>query len=162
MTEDLSIFDNIMYFLNDDGCEYELMEHEFVHSSEDAAKIRGTNLEEAAKALVMQGKKDGKKFFFMCVVSGHKRLDLKKIKVMLECKNVSLASPEDVLKVTGLEIGKVPPFPFLFDLEGYVDQGVLDNEFVVFSAGSHFKSVRMLSEDWKELAGVQKESIADC
>jgi len=64
-----------------------------------------------------------------------------------------------VLAATGCKVGTVPPFPALFNLPGYCDTGVLENEHVVFSAGSHYKSIRMRSEDLKEIAGVVVEMI---
>ena len=44
--EDLSVFDNIVFLLNNNGNEFEILEHDFVHRSEDAAKVRGTNIQE--------------------------------------------------------------------------------------------------------------------
>lgn len=188
--EDLSVFDNIIYYLENEGLEYDLLEHDHVHSSEEAAKVRGTSLEEAAKALVLVGKMKSDtspvtgigttnqtvtarglpppgmavgpdwKCYFMCVVSGNKRLDLKKIKELTGFPNVSLASPDKVKELTGLEVGKIPPFPFLFDLDGYVDKGVLENEYVCFSAASNYRSVRMKSDEWRVIASVPAVDIA--
>lgn len=159
--EDLSVFDNIIFLLNNNGSEFEILEHTFVHRSEDAAKVRGTNLEEAAKALVLRAKNSaGEKKYFMCIVSGHKCMDLKKVKELIGCKNVALAHPDDVLAVTGLTIGKVPPFPSLFNLDGYCDTAVMENKHIVFSAGSHYKSIRMLAEDWREATSVAVEDFA--
>ncbi len=141
-----------------EGRAYELLEHGHVHTSEEAAKVRGTKLEEAAKALVLKDR--AKKELFMCILSGHRRLDLKKIKVLRNSTNVSLADPAEVDRKTGCKVGTVPPFPALFKLEGYVDQGVLDNEFVVFSAASHHKSIRMRSGEWQAVAGVTPEELA--
>lgn len=150
--EDLTVYNRIITVLEEKGYDYQVLEHGHVHTSEDAAKVRDTKLEEAAKALVLKDRT--KDEFFMCVVSGHKRLDLKKIKRLRNSKNVSLASPDDVFKRTGCKVGTVPPFPALFGLDGYVDAGVLANDFVVFSAASHYKSIRMRSEEWKAIAGV--------
>ena len=158
--EDLAVFDRIIDLLTGQKLAYELYEHEFVHHSEDAAKIRDTKLEEAAKALVLCAQNGGEKIFFMCVVSGHRRLDLKRIKEIVGSKNVSLAHPDDVLRITGLRIGTVPPFPSLLELDGYCDAGVLENSHVVFSAGSHYKSIRMPAQAWAQLAGVTVEKIA--
>jgi len=158
--EELVIFHRIRALLDEHHFAYQVMEHEHVHTSADAAKVRGTRLEEAAKALVLQAKDHDKVYFFMCVVSGHKKLDLKKIKVLLHLKNVSLADPNDVLKVTGCVVGTVPPFPALFSLPGYADSGVFENEHVVFSAASHFKSIRMLVRDWERVAGVTTSGLS--
>lgn len=176
--EDLLVFDNIMFYLVDEGCEYELLEHDHVHTSADAAKVRGTNLEEAAKALVLEAKYpantkfardwlnveehvDGSRtVYFMAIVSGHKRLNLKKLKDITGSKNVSLAHPDKVFEITGLSVGKVAPFPFMFNLDGFVDEGVVKNEYVVFSAASNFKSVRMHPDDWLGIVGVDVANIA--
>jgi len=112
--------------------------------------VRGTKLEEAAKALVLE---TGSGRVIMCVVSGHRRIDLKALKVLLGEKNVSLAHPEKVLSETGCPIGTVPPFGNLFDkpLSIYADQDVFAREHIVFSAGSHHHSVRMRADDWRHL-----------
>lgn len=160
MSEDLSVFDNIIYYFENEGLEYDLLEHDHVHSSEEAAKIRNTSLEEGAKALVLKGKRDDVKKYFMCIVSGDKKLDLKKIKELTGFPKVSLASPDKVKELTGLEVGKIPPFPFLFDLDGYVDKGVLEQEFICFSAASNYKSIRMNSKEWRVIASVPDADIA--
>jgi Ala-tRNA(Pro) deacylase len=146
------------------GFDYELLEHEFVHSSEDAAKTRGTDLREAAKALVFQAKwKDGRTpnaELVMCVVSGHKKIDMKKVKKLHDCKNITLADPEDVRRATGCVVGTVSPFPTLFGLTGYADKGVLENADVVFSIASHHKSVRMRAANWQVVSGASIEDLA--
>lgn len=132
---------------------HEVLEHDHVHSSKDAAQVRNTKLQEAAKALVLKAKKDGQDYFFMCIVSGHKKIDLKKIKKLLGVKNASLAHPDEVLEKTGCKVGTVPPFPSLLGLDGFADTEILENEHVVFSVASHYKSVRMKSEVWVKLSG---------
>jgi len=47
------MYRKIVRLLDDAGVSYETFEHEHVHSSKDAAKVRGTKIEEAAKALVL-------------------------------------------------------------------------------------------------------------
>jgi Ala-tRNA(Pro) deacylase len=158
MAEDLTTFNNILHLLDENGYEYQVLEHGHVHTSEEAAKVRGTKLEEAAKALVLKDRTHDK--LFMCVVSGHRKLDLRKIKALLGSKDVSLAYPDDVLAATGCKIGTVPPFPSLFGLDGYCDDGVFGREHVVFSAASHYRSVRMKAEEWKRVAGVSVAPLA--
>lgn len=153
-----TIHQQILNLLAERGCAYQLLEHDFVHSSRDAARVRGTRLEEAAKALVLHDRITDE--FFMCIVSGHMRLDLKRVKALRGSKNVSLAAPDDVLRVTGCKVGTVPPFPTLLGLEGYCDKGVVANKFVLFSAASHYKSIRMQSAVWQEIAGVTVVEIA--
>lgn len=150
--EEEAVHRRIVELLGRNGHPFTLLEHEHVHTSEDAAKVRGTRLEEAAKALVLKDRtNDG---LFMCVVPGHKRLDLKRLKELRASKDISLAHPDEVFAATGCKVGTVPPFPILFNLEGYADEAVFANEHVVFSAASHYKSIRMGSADWRAVAGV--------
>ncbi len=146
--EQTKMYSRIIELLHDNKVVFEQFEHEHVHHSEDAAKIRGTNLEEAAKALVL---KCGSGKMIMCVVSGHRKIDLKKLKMLLGEKNISLAHPDEVLSSTGCPIGSVPPLGNLFSLATYCDSDVFSRTHLVFSAGSHHHSVRMLSDDWKNI-----------
>lgn len=148
----MDVFDRIIALLDQAKCEYVVLEHGHVHTSEQAANVRGTKLEEAAKALILKSK-EGK--FYQFVVSGNRRLALKKVKKILGVKNISLAPPTAVFELTKLKVGTIPPFGNLFGVEVFVDDHVLDNEFVVFSAGSHFKSIRMKAKEYiKIIQGV--------
>lgn len=153
------MLEKILVYLNKNKVEYELLEHDHVHTSKDAASVRGTRIEEAAKALIL---KAGSSEIFMCVVSGHKRLDLKKIKVLVGERNCSLAHPKTVLEKTGLKVGTIPPFANLFEppLRMYADEDVFTREFIVFSAGTHHHSIRMKSADWKRITRAVVERIA--
>jgi Ala-tRNA(Pro) deacylase len=148
MTTDLHT--RILVLLEDSGILFDHFEHEHVHTSQEAARARGTNIEDAAKALVFQ---TGSGNLIVCVVSGHRRVDLKKLKTLLGERDIALANPERVLHVTGCTVGSVPPFGNLFSppLPMYVDHEVLTREHIVFSAGSHYSSIRMRPEDWVKL-----------
>ena len=147
----------ILALLEGSGIPFDHFEHEHVHTSYEAARTRGTNIEDAAKALVFEA---GSGKLVECVVSGHRRVDVRKLKAVLGEKNIALANPERVLQVTGCTVGSVPPFGNLFSpqLPMYVDQEVLTREHIVFSAGSHYHSIRMRPEDWAKLV---KPVIAD-
>lgn len=141
----------ILAFLEDSGVPFEHLEHEHVHTSQEAARARGTKIEDAAKALIFE---TGSGKLVECIVSGHHRVDPKKLKAALGEKNIALASPKRVLQVAGCPIGCVPPFGSLFSppLPMYVDQEVLTREQIVFSAGSHYHSIRMRPNDWVKMA----------
>lgn len=141
-------FKRIRALLDERGVEYEHYTHEHVHSSQDAAKVRGTRLEEAAKALVLKDRKSGELSMF--IVAGDRKLDLKAVKKhVLGVKNVSLAPPDEVLEATGCAVGSVPPFGQLFGLPVYFDQHLKETQsHVVFSAGTYHDSIRMRIGDY--------------
>jgi Ala-tRNA(Pro) deacylase len=147
-----STFLQIKKILDDKKIEYTHLMHEHVHTSEDAAKIRGTNLEDAAKAIIIKAelKSDSeRKFdFIQAVIPADKRIDLKKLKNFLGVKNLALASPEEVLERTGCTIGSVPPFAIFFGIKMYVDESILERERIVFSAGTHNDSIMMNPQEY--------------
>jgi Ala-tRNA(Pro) deacylase len=142
-------FLKIKDILDKSRVDYKHLIHEHVSTSEDAAKIRGTNIEDAAKAIILKAQtRDGTFYFIQAVIPAHKRIDLKKLKIILDSKNVALASPEEVLEKTGCTIGSVPPFGKLFNISVYLDESILEKDFIVFSAGTHNDSIQMKAQDY--------------
>jgi len=150
MAEDT--FHKITKLLVENKINFEHLTHEHVHSSKDAAKVRGTSIKQAAKAIVLKIKKrDNYYVFVQCVLCGHKKIDLKKLKQILNAKSAALASPEEVLDITNCTIGSVPPFGILFDIPVYADKFLFENQQIVFSAGTHNDSIKMSPSDWSLL-----------
>jgi len=56
-----------------------------------------------------------------------------------------------VKRVSGCDIGAVPPFGNLMGLKVYFDKRVTENEIVAFNAGSHSKSITMRAKDLRQL-----------
>jgi len=70
------------------------------------------------------------------VISGDRRLSLKKAGALLGDKALRLASARDVVRVTGFQVGSVSVLGFRRDdIAGYVDRQVLDLPQVIISAG---------------------------
>ena len=153
-----STFEAIRNELESAKVAFQVLEHEHVHRSHEAAKIRGNKIEEAAKALILKGS-DGR--FYQFVIAGHHRLSLRKIKTLLGVKNVALAPADEVLKVTGLTVGCIPPFGGLFQLPVYIDQSVMEYEEICFSAGLHTKSIRMRAEDYQKVVQGEVVDVAE-
>lgn len=124
--------------------KYQSYEHRAVFTSEEAAKVRNTRMSQGAKALVMIGDKKP----LMVVLPADRKVDFKNVKKLLKIKNLEMAKPEEVKKLTGVEIGAVPPFGNLVGLPLYVDNSLTQEEEIVFNAGLHTKSIMMQSGDY--------------
>ena len=72
----------------------------------------------------------------LCLVSGDKRCSLNKLKKILDEKDVSMANPDDVKKITGYTIGGVSPVGHLSKVKIYIDTN-LDRFTTVFAAAGH-------------------------
>jgi Ala-tRNA(Pro) deacylase len=153
-------FLKIKELLDSKKFEYKHLVHEHVVTSEDAAKIRDTNIHDALKAIILKAQlKDGSFKFFQAVIPANERIDLKKLKILLDSKNVSLASPSEVLKETGCTVGSVPPFAQLFGMDVYLDNSALKRDMVVFSAGTHTDSIKMKAQDYYNAVEPKVEEI---
>jgi len=134
----------IKELLNRDGITYQVSEHEPVYSSEQAAKVRGVELKTGVKALVLETDEGG---FVMGLIAADRRIDLKKLAKIVKKKKLRLASPQEVLKITGCEVGSVHPFGNLHGLPTYLDSSILENDMVNFNAGLHTVSIQMKAKD---------------
>ena len=137
------VFTKIRDVLNKEKIEYEVIEHKPVFTSKEAAEVRGTELKQGCKALVCKTEEG----FIQAVVSGARELDMGKLQGLTLFKKIELADTKEVRKVTGCNIGSVPPFGNLFDLKVYFDKSVVENEIVAFNAGQHTKSIKMKAKD---------------
>lgn len=147
-TERTEVTDRIESLLQDADAEFRLYQHEPVFTSEQAAHVRGTTPEEGAKALLV--KADDR--FYLIVISGALRADNKKLRHILETRQVRFATEEELLQLTGCRPGAVPPFGNLFGLPVLMDESLHRCERISFNAGSNSWSVTMKREDFERLA----------
>ena len=72
----------------------------------------------------------------LCLVSGDKKASLNKIKKILNIKDVSMASAEDVKKITGYTIGGVSPIGHLNKVDILIDNS-LERFTSLYAAAGH-------------------------
>ena len=101
-------------------------------TAQDAATALGCNIGAIVKSLLFSTGNN----FVLCLVSGDKRCSLNKLKKILDNKDVSMASPDTVKKITGYTIGGVSPVGHLNKLKIYVDTS-LERFTTVFAAAGH-------------------------
>lgn len=145
------LYEMIINLLKENKIDFEPYGHEPVYTSEQAAKVRGTKIEQGAKALVMMADRKP----VMLVISAAKKIDTKKFKKTFGIKDLRMATAEEVKTLTGTEIGAVPPFGNLVNLSTYVDESLGKNEEITFNAGLHTRSVKMKYQDWLDLVKPQ-------
>lgn len=143
----MKIEDNIKKILDEKRVSYETSTHKPVYTSQEAADIRGVELKTGVKALLVKTAEDR---FVMILVRGDCRADLKRIANLEKTNKVYLATPEEVKKITGCEIGSVPPLGHLTRLKTYMDETILENEEVNFNIGEHTRSMKIKSKDLQE------------
>ena len=101
-------------------------------TAQDAATALGCNVGAIVKSLLLSVGDN----FVLCLISGDKRCSLNKLKKILDKKEVSMANPDDVKKITGYTIGGVSPVGHLKKLKIYIDSN-LERFTTVFAAAGH-------------------------
>ena len=144
----MSALVSVRALLNDAGVEFAERHHEPTPTSADSARVRGDPIAQGAKALVL---KVGESFGLF-VMSAALRLDSGAIKRHHKVKRVRFATPEELMDLTGLVPGSVPPFgrPVL-ELDLHVDMSIAAQERLSFNAGSLTDSITLAAVDYLAL-----------
>jgi Ala-tRNA(Pro) deacylase len=140
----MTVFARIEELLTSRGAPFDVLRHAPVYTSQAAAEIRGTRLSSGAKALVC--KVDGQ--FVMFVMPADRRLDSKQVRKAFGFKSLRFATTEEVLELTTLAPGAIPPFGQLFRLPTYCDERLADEPRINFNAGDHAVSMSMAYADY--------------
>ena len=105
-------------------------------TANDAATALGCKVGAIVKSLLFKVGED----FVLCLVSGDKRCSLNKLKKILSEKDVSMANPDDVKRVTGYTIGGVSPIGHLTKLKIFLDNN-LKRFSKIYAAAGHPNAV---------------------
>ncbi len=152
-----TVFDRLSGKLQQQAIDFNVMRHEPVFTSEEAARARGTELASGAKALVC--KADGR--IVMFVLPADRRLASKQVRSQQGIKSLRFASREEVLELTGLAPGSIPPFGSLFDLPTFCDHRLREHDHINFNAGDHTISISMLCEDYLKVEQPEMGDFAE-
>lgn len=145
----MSVYEKIIQLLESNKIEYQALEHEPTPTCEDSARVRGTSMDQGAKALICFGDKKP----ILIVLPCSKRLDAKAFKSLFGVKDLRFASPLEVENLTGLQIGAIPPFGNLFGMTTYIEINLGINKTIAFNAGDRCKSIIIKYEDYQRACG---------
>lgn len=145
-----NVTDAIRAWLTAQGVQFVEKQHEVTRTSEESARARGEALSVGAKALVIKTD-DAYRLF---VLPADRKLDSHAIKRKLGVKKLRFADAAELLALTGLVPGSVPPFgePIL-PLELWADPPLVEQDRIAFNAGSLTTSIVMPADDYRRVAG---------
>lgn len=148
-----NIRNEIVRILNQNDVEFEHREHEPTPvTSEGAAKARGIALEDGVKAIILRGKKTKKNYQFN--ISAHLKVDMKAVTQAVGEK-CEFEDPAVIEERFGLQVGAVPPFGSLLNLETFFDESVLQRPLSAFTCGLRTESIIMKPQDLVRLVDSQ-------
>ncbi len=148
-----TILDTLRNWLTAENVAFREVHHAPTATSEESAKARGEELRVGGKALVMRADEA----YALFVLPADRKADSGAIRRELGIGKLRFATREELLELTGLVPGSVPPFgrPILpFPL--YVDSAIQENDRIAFNAGSLTDSMIVAMADYLRLAKPEK------
>jgi len=152
-----AVFERVETLLKQHGNVFEVLRHEPVYTSEEAARVRGTPLASGAKALICKGDDA----FVMFVMPADRKLDSNAVRRAKGWRKLRFATREEIMAITGLTPGSIPPFGSLFGLPTLCDRRLGENETINFNAGDHSISVGMRYADYVQVEKPELGMLAE-
>ena len=122
-----------------------------VKTVEQAVEATGSRPEQIIKSLLFISEKEGP---ILVILDGKSKVDLNKLERVFG--KVRLATPEEVKRITGFEVGAVPPVGV--EVKTIADPKVLENKFVI-GGGGRIDRLSKLSPE--KIVEYQKAIIVD-
>ena len=136
-------------FLDENDVRYVIITHSLAYTAQEVAASAHISGKELAKTVIV--KVDGK--MVMAVLPASDKIDFGSLQEALGASEVELAHEEDFADMfPDCEVGAMPPFGNLYDMEVLVASTLAEDEEVAFNAGTHRELIRMAYRDYEKLA----------
>lgn len=116
-----------------------------------AAQALGLEVGQIAKSILFKAKNEE---YLMVVSAGDVKLDSKAIKEMVG-QRVRMANPDEVMEITGFQIGGVCPFALKREVPIYLDESLLRYELVYAAAGTANTALPIRFQELIQVTGGQ-------
>ncbi len=135
-------------FLNSKNIKYVTISHTTAYTANEIAASAHLPGKELAKTVMV--KIDGK--MTMSVLPASYKVEFDLLQEASGASKVELASEQEFEDMfPGCEIGAMPPFGNLYEMEVFVDKSLCEDEEIAFNAGSHTELIRLSYKDFEGL-----------
>ncbi|MDF1549329.1 MAG: YbaK/EbsC family protein [Bacteroidales bacterium] len=135
-------------FLDSHEIEYLTIHHSIAYSAQKIAAKTHIPGKELAKTIMV--KVDGK--LAMAVLPASYNINFSLLKEAIKAEKVVLASEFEFKDIfPQCEVGAMPPFGNLYNMEVYVAESLAEDEEICFNAGTHMELVRLAYKDFERL-----------
>jgi Ala-tRNA(Pro) deacylase len=135
-------------FLEKNHVKYDVVKHTPAYTAQEIAAMAHVPGKHLAKTVIV--KIDGK--LAMLVTPSTIKINFDKLKKELHARQLDLASEYEFQdQFPGCEVGAMPPFGNLFDMDVYADECLMEDREIAFNAGNHTELVKITYNDWQKL-----------
>jgi Ala-tRNA(Pro) deacylase len=144
----MSIPKKIKEFLDSHQVWYQFCTHSPAYTAQGLAHVQHVSGKELAKVVMVVA--DGR--MVMTVLTGSHRVEVDQLSALLKCRECRLATEEEFKDLfPDCEVGAMPPFANLYNLEIWMDKELVKHPTITFNAGTHIETVKMNLEDFQRL-----------
>jgi len=143
---------NLTAFLRRNKIEFQFLEKRSTHHASEASKVADIPLDKIAKTLVFVNQ-DSKPL--IAIVRADYSVSRHKLESCSHSKSVKLASDETAERVTGYPTGGIPPVGHKKRMPIYLDEQVVNNEYVWCGGGTRTRLVKLKVQDIVKLVAPQ-------
>jgi prolyl-tRNA editing enzyme YbaK/EbsC (Cys-tRNA(Pro) deacylase) len=131
-------------FLDASGIEYEVMDCDpELADTVVFCERYGIPLDKSVNTILVKAKTGGERFA-ACVLLADSRLDVNRVvRKRLEARRVSFASADETRELTGMEIGGVTPICLPEDLPLWIDNRVMQADYIILGGGNRSSKIRI-------------------
>lgn len=135
-------------FLSQNQVKYTSIAHPLAYSAREISHLCHISENQLAKTVIINvGQK-----IAMVVLPASFVVDFSKLKKALHDSNVTLASEAEFKKLfPDCELGAMPPFGNLYNIDVYVEKSLGNNKEIVFNAGTHTEVIKLAYADFMKL-----------
>ncbi len=139
-------------FLDKNDIKYVSIMHSLAFTSVDIAKSAHVPSKEMAKTVIIKIDNE----LAMAVVPANIKVNLQLLQQALDLDNIELASEQEFTKLfSDCEVGAMPPFGNLYNMDVYVAENLTVDKQITFNAGSHLEVIQMDYKDFEALVKPQ-------
>ncbi|NIQ02313.1 MAG: deacylase [Nitrospinaceae bacterium] len=135
-------------FLDSRKIKYATISHPPAYTAEEIAQEAHIPGKQMAKTVMV--KVDGK--MAMAVVPAHHKVDFFLLKQVADAEHVALAHEREFKnRFPDCDVGAMPPFGNLYDMDVYVEEALSWDDEIGFSAGTHSEVIKLAFKDFENL-----------
>lgn len=143
-------------YLQNNHIKYETITHSPAYTAAETAQSAHIPGKLLAKTVIVN--MDGK--LALVVLSANKKIDFEHLRKDLRAKKARVASELEFQDTfPDCEVGAMPPFGELFNLQTYLDKDLATDESIAFNAGTHSELIKMACNDFKKLSHAKEVTL---
>lgn len=140
--------DRLRQYLEENHVKYVTVSHSPAFTAQEIAASAHVPGKELAKTVMV--KLDGR--MAMVVLPAPDKVSAARLREVSGAKDVELASEREFADLfPKCEVGAMPPFGNLWEMEVFADTHLKEDEFIAFNAGSHTELVKLEFTDFERL-----------